>query len=1010
MRAVLRALIVEDSQDDACLLVRELQADFDLDWHRVDTAEEMRAALDRQPWDVILSDFSMARFSALAALALLRETHIDTPCILVSGAFGEDVVVEAMRAGAKDYVLKGSLTRLVPMVHRELEQAEQRREQHRSEECVSRLSAIVEGSDDAIISKSLDGVIETWNGGAEKLYGYSAAEAIGSNIGFHIPPERAGEIETILERIRAGKRVEHFETVRLKRDGARVSVSLSVSPVRDSSGAVIGASSIARDISEHELSEESLVASEVRYRRLFEAARDGILILDFVTGRITDVNPFLSELLGFSRAEMIGKTVGELSPFKDLARNEIMLDRLQTNEFVRYDDLPLETRDGRKSAVEFVSNVYDVDGRKVIQCNIRDISGRKRAESAIRASEQRVRALIENAKDAIYVLSTEGVVLQVNRAVEVLQGRPRDEIVGRPVIEAVAPEERERVGEAFASTVAGGEVSGFETSSLRADGTRVPTEISASLVDVGGERIVHAIVRDVTERKKAEKALLESEERYREIFDSSPLPMWLYSVPEAQIVAVNPAAIEIYGYSREEFLQMSLFDLRSPEEGARLKKDFADHPDPPIRWHAGIWKHRRKDGSVMEMDVHTHAVNLEGRKMRLGVMLDVTEQRKLEEQFLHAQKMEAVGRLAGGIAHDFNNLLMVVQSFADVLPLHLGDEKAVRNDIEQLRSTAGRGASLTRQLLAFSRKQVVKTETLDAGKIAAEMAALLDKLLGEDVQLEIRLDSETCFVQADRGQVEQVVMNLAVNARDAMPRGGRIVIDVRRAQLDESFVATHAGMEPGSYVQVTVSDTGTGMDAEVKKHLFEPFFTTKESGRGTGLGLATVYGIVKAAGGDVWVYSEPDKGSVFKVYFPRVDRAGAAAEAQILLASETGGTETIFLVEDEDVIRDMVREYLGAKGYRIFSAGSGHEAIRQAGRLREPVHLLLTDIVLPGPNGREVADELLRSRPEMKTIFMSGYIDDAQTVRQILSEGRDFIQKPIGLEPLARKIREVLDR
>ncbi len=401
------------------------------------------------------------------------------------------------------------------------------------------------------------------------------------------------------------------------------------------------------DIAQRKVAEDSLAASEVRYRRLFEAARDGILILDFETGRITDANPFLSELLGFSRDEMIGKTVGELSPFRDLAANEIMLDRLQEREYIRYEDLPLETKDGRKSAVEFVSNVYDVGGQKVIQCNIRDITERKRAENGIRASEERVRVLMENAKDAIFVNSPDGMIVGCNRAAESLLGRPRSEIVGSSVAEIVAPEERERVGRSIAATVSTGSVDGFETFLLKSDGVKVPVEVSASLVEVAGEKVIHAIVRDATERKR------------------------------------------------------------------------------------------------------------------------------LEEQYRHAQKMEAVGRLAGGIAHDFNNLLMVVQSFVDVLPLHLGDEKAVRHDLDQLRSTAGRGASLTRQLLAFSRKQLVRTETLDVKNVAAEMASLLEKLLGEDVQLEIRLDPSPCLVKADRGQVEQVLMNLAVNARDAMPRGGR---------------------------------------------------------------------------------------------------------------------------------------------------------------------------------------------------------------------------------------------
>jgi PAS domain S-box-containing protein len=726
------------------------------------------------------------------------------------------------------------------------------------------------------------GILTSANSAIAAMLGYeSPEELLDLNISRDVYFDPAARAEAASRLDRGEREVE----VQWKRkDDSPIWVQLDRRTAEDESGRPTHHETFVRDVSARKRaeaeSESSMAQSTAGHRRK--------VIIDIVLMAVlAGIGSYLDNRYDLFETAFKWMQAHEPGPYDEIAAALFVLSVLGCIfSFRRWRDMRSEmrVREGTERALRLLR--ADLENRveaRTAELQA-DIAQRNLAEKAARASEQRVRALMENANDAIYVSSLEGVILEVNRAAERLQGRPRSEIVGSSVADVVVPEERERVGRSMAATISEGHVAGLETLSLRSDGTRVPVEVSASVVEVGDEKLIHAIVRDVSERKG------------------------------------------------------------------------------------------------------------------------------LEEQYRQAQKMEAVGRLAGGIAHDFNNLLMVIQSFADILPLHLGDENAVRNDIEQLRSTANRGAGLTRQLLAFSRKQVVKAEVVDAGRIAAEIAALLEKLIGEDVRLEIRLDTKDCFVRGDRGQLEQVLMNLAVNARDAMPRGGQILIDVQRAELDERFAATHAGVKPGSFVQMSVSDTGTGMDAEVRKHLFEPFFTTKENGRGTGLGLATVYGIVKSAGGDVWVYSEPGKGSVFKIYLPRVERAGTVATAEPIAASDARGKETIFLVEDEDVIRDMVKEYLESKGYRVHSARDGHDAIRQGSVLREPIDLLLTDIVLPGPNGREVSEALFRLRPAMKTIFMSGYIDDAQTVHQILSEGRDFIQKPIGLEPLARKIREILDR
>jgi two-component system cell cycle sensor histidine kinase/response regulator CckA len=765
------------------------------------------------------------------------------------------------------------------------------------------------------------------------------------------------------------------------------------------------------DITDRKLAELTLRESEERYRNLIEQSHAWICTHD-LEGKLLSVNSVAAALLGYDSGAMAGRNLRDVIAPEFRSGFEAYLDEIQ-NTGSSDGFMTLLRSDGGKRTLEY-RNVLQTtaSGEKIVQGVALDVTARFEAEHAVRASEQRNRALMENAKDGIFVSSTDGIILQVNRAVEELQGRSRGEIVGSALAGLVPPEEREKVGRALATGIAEGSVAGFETFSLRADGTKVPVEVSASLVDVGGEQLIHAIVRDVTERKQTQQALRDSEERYRDIFDASPLPKWLYSMPDLRILDVNQAAIDHYGYSREEFLAMTLFDLRPPEDADRLRETIRTVVDRPARRYVGIWKHRKKDGTLIDVDVHTHSVVLGGQNVQLALMLDVTERLRLEEQFGQAQKLEGIGQLAGGIAHDFNNLLMIVQSYSDLLETHIADENAIRRDIAEIRGAAVRGAAMTGQLLAFSRKQIVRPQIFEPCKVVADLRKMLRRLIREDIQLEIRVEQPAAgFIEIDRGQLEQVLVNLVVNARDAMPTGGRITIDVRRVELDEAYAASHAGVKPGPFVQITVTDTGTGMDALTKSRIFEPFFTTKEVGRGTGLGLATVYGIVKGSGGDVWVYSEPGHGSAFKIYLPRVAAPAAAATAERPAErAASNGTETLLILEDEEVIREMLREYLERLGYRVLEAGNGDDALRIAREHAEPIHLLLTDVIVPGRSGRNVAEVLLRENPSLRVIFMSGYTDDAAVVRDVMANEVDFLQKPFGMELLTRKIREVLDR
>ena len=385
------------------------------------------------------------------------------------------------------------------------------------------------------------------------------------------------------------------------------------------------------------------------------------------------------------------------------------------------------------------------------------------------------------------------------------------------------------------------------------------------------------------------------------------------------------------------------------------------------------------------------------------------ERKNLEEQLVQAQKLEAVGRLAGGIAHDFNNLLTAIIGYAQLALGRLQPDDPLRRRVEEIKKAGDRAASLTRQLLAFSRKQVMQPKVIDLNSVVAELERMLVRMIGEDIEMRTMLQPDLGNVKADPGQMEQVIMNLVLNARDAMPAGGKLTIETANGYLDETYAQQHVAVLPGAYVMLAVSDNGAGIDEETQQHIFEPFFTTKEVGKGTGLGLSTAYGIVKQSGGNIWVYSEPGKGTTFKIYLPRVDEAADEYKHPVATVDLPQGTETILLVEDEEMVLKVARESLMTCGYRVLEATSGKDALLICEQHRETIHLLLTDVVMPEVSGREVANRLLSLHPEMRILYMSGYADNAIVHHGVLDEGTNFIEKPFGPDALALKVRSVLD-
>ena len=632
--------------------------------------------------------------------------------------------------------------------------------------------------------------------------------------------------------------------------------------------------------------EDSLRESEKRFRRLFESAKDGILILDAETGMIADVNPFLVELLGYSRETFLGKRVWELGFFKDLFANQIKFIELQHKGYVRYENLALETRDGRRVEVEFVSNVYSVEHQKIIQCNIRDITERKRAEATVRESNERFRQIAASIHEVFWITTPDfSQTIYVSPSYETIWGRKCQDLYNSPQdwMESIHKEDQMRVKDA-----------------------------TSKILD--------------------------------EIYDV-----------EYRII----------------------------------------QPGGAVRWI------RARGAPVRDAA---------GRVFRIaGVAEDITERRQLERQLQVAQKLEALGLLAGGVAHDFNNLLTIISGYSQLILMKIPTDDPLHKSITAISDAGGRAASLTRQMLAFSRQTVVEPQILEINVAVKETGKMLHRLIGEDIILTMVLEPKIKRVKIDPGQLNQILMNLSLNARDAMPQGGKLTIESRNIELDDAYARTHPEVHPGSYVMVAVSDSGSGMPLDVQARIFEPFFTTKGVGKGTGLGLAVVHGIVKQSGGHIAVYSELNIGTTFKVYLPAVEEKASKLDAPNSDV-DLSGTETILLVEDEDSVRTLAALILQGKGYKILNARNGKEALKVLEQNPETIDLLATDVIMPEMNGRELAELLGKQFPKLKVMYMSGYTDDAVVRHGILHAEVAFLQKPYTPIALLMKIRQVLDQ
>jgi two-component system cell cycle sensor histidine kinase/response regulator CckA len=756
------------------------------------------------------------------------------------------------------------------------------------------------------------------------------------------------------------------------------------------------------DIAERRAAEESLRRSEELFSRAFQASPAAISISTVEDGKYLYVNERFLQLIGRTRQDVVGRTSVDLAFWGDPADRQRSIDQLGHTGSLR--DVPVairrpsgERRDALVS-LEFV----ELGGQKCLLGLSYDLTERKQAEEAVRKSEERFRALVDNSADAIVLVDGQGGVLYQSPSAFRILGYTTEERLGRNAFELVHPDDLARVAATMRACLASTAPQAVEARCRRKDGDWRDLEMVAT--NHVADPAVQAVIvnyRDATERRLAEEKLRRSQEWLERAQAVAHVGSWVSDTAEDGALEWSAETLRIFGLLPGSFDGRieTFFSMVHPED--RLAVEKASAEARAGRAGYGI-DHRivRADGSVRW--VHEEADVLRDEAGRaasmIGTVQDITDRKRLEEQLLQSQKMEAIGRLAGGIAHDFNNLLTAIIGYADLLARRVKGTAFLEHNVGEILEAAERAAALTRQLLAFSRKQVLQPRVLSLNAVVADMESMLRRLIGEDVQLVTDLGENLGRVRADPTQLEQVILNLAVNARDAMPRGGKLTVETSNVELDD-----------GRYVTLSVSDNGIGMDVETCSRVFEPFFTTKELGKGTGLGLAMVYGIVAQSGGSIRVYSKPGEGATFEVFLPRVDDP-LAPDADPAERPADGGSETLLVAEDEDGVRALICEILRELGYRVLEASRPEVAIKAMTDGGPPVHLLLTDVVMPGMDGRQLAEKLTTLQPGLRVLYMSGYTGEAIAEHGVLEHGTQLLQKPFTPDALARKVREVLDQ
>ena len=911
-------------------------------------------------------------------------------------------------------------------------------ERRRADEAKARLAAIVESSEDAIIGLDARAVVTSWNRGAEKLFGYSTAEMIATSITRLIPAEREGEEDTMLGRIRSGETVDHFETVRQCKDGRQIDVSLTISPVYDSTGAVAGASKIARNITESTRQKHALHESQQRLTSMIESAMDAIISVD-EEQRVVLFNAAAEHMFLCSQASALGQPIDKFIParfrshhgqhirkFAETGATGRAMGELGTLWALRFD--------GEEFPIEASISQVELNGRRLFTVILRDVTERHRAEEALRAQSKllagqaeelalsrqsleektlMLQSVLDSMSEGLVAADEQGRFMIWNPAAEKIIGLGPSGLAAEdwnghygvflPDTVTPLPPDQNPLSLAIAGQ--------SNTAVIFVRNRNLPAgaflEISANpLRDKNGTpRGGVTAFRDVTERKIAEEKARQSEEKFAKAFRSSPIAMAITTIDESRYVDVNQALLKMLGYEEHELVGHTAAELNvwmDPEQRAAVLEKIRQNGNV----HSLEAPFKAKSGETRNVNISMETIVVDGVECLLTTAIDVTETRNLEQQFRQSQKMEALGQLTGGIAHDFNNLLGVIVGNLDLLERQTAGDPMALKRVQAAQRASTRGAELTRRLLAFSRREQLNPAPVPVESAIGELVELAARTLGPEIRISIQCDANLPHIFVDAAALESALLNLAVNARDAMPRGGSLILSAHLADLTSNHALAQTGeLAAGKYVRIAVSDTGYGMSRETLERALEPFFTTKPRDKGTGLGLAMVYGFIKQSGGAIRLYSEPGFGTTVSLYLPLADETVAKSEpaAPMKAVEKLGGTA--LLVDDEADLLDVADAFLAELGYTVIRAGdsvAALAALEQAGA----IDLMVTDIIMPGKmNGIELARKVRELRPGVKVIYTSGFPAEALAERSGKLEGGPLLHKPYQRAEFADMVR-----
>lgn len=755
---------------------------------------------------------------------------------------------------------------------------------------------------------------------------------------------------------------------------------------------------VARREQARRCAEAALKESEERYRTTLDNIMEGCQLIGF-DWRYLYLNGAAARHNRRANAELLGRKMTDAWPGIEGTAVFAMLRRCMEERIALHEEIAFDFSDGGKGWYDVRCQAVP-EGIFVLSI---DITERKLAEAVARREKILSDAVCDSVPGMLYLYDRQGRFLRWNLEFERLSGYSADEISRMHPLDFFAGEERALLARKIDEVFEAGTGS-VEASFVAKNGTATPYFFTGRRIQLDATEYLVGMGIDISARKRAEAL-------FQTAMDHA-LDAVITIDERGAIQTVNRATLKMFGYALEEVVGQNISMLMAPpykeQHDGYLESYRRTGQAKIIGFGREVDGARRKDGSTFPIRLAVSEFNLEGRRHFLGIIMDLSETRSLESQLRQAQKMEAFGQLAGGVAHDFNNMLTVINGYSGLLVSRLPENDPSRKLLLMIKDAGERSAALTRQLLSFSRKQIVSPELLDLNKIVTNLEKMLHRIIGEDVKLSTTLSAAPASVRADPAQLEQVLMNLAVNARDAMPKGGKLAISTAHCELDAAYARSHPAVQPGAYVLLAVSDTGSGMSPEVQRRIFEPFFTTKGAGKGTGLGLAVVHGVVRQNGGHIVVYSEPEIGTVFKIYLPAAGENHGSHPASAVSQQPVHGDETILVVEDEQAVRELTRSILAEHGYTVLDASNGLEALRVAENHAGPIHLLVTDVVMPGLGGRELAERFLTLRPAAKVLHLSGYTDDAIVRHGILQDTVNFLQKPFTAVTLTQKVRASL--